>query len=400
MRLQSRLPFLRRFLTGSILLYAAVVLALGGTAAASPALVAALTVWSALLAAAARYRLAMQRGRWLDLVATNVALTLLLAEAALRALAACAGTPLLVRADLDAHRLQPGHDYGAGLVGNRLGYPGAELPSARTPGVQRIVALGDSFAVGPAVPFADNYLTRLAAETGAEVGNFGVSGAGPREYLAVLERDGWRVQPDLVLVSVFVGNDITEPLPGPRRLDPRRHALYLFAHRAWRLLRENWRADGAPAGPDRLTRPALTPTTFREVEARRLAVCLKRSSSGLDKQWQQALRDLEGIITACRQRGVRVAVVLIPDEFQVNPTVLDDALRTAGRSREEVDLELPQRRLAEFCRLRGVPCLDLLPAFRATADTYAPRDTHWNVRGNHLAAQEIARWLPQTSGAA
>jgi hypothetical protein len=41
-----------------------------------------------------------------------------------------------------------------------------------------------------------------------------------------------------------------------------------------------------------------------------------------------------------------------------------------------------------------VPCLDLQPAFAATPDTYAPRDTHWNARGNRLAAEHIAAWLP------
>jgi lysophospholipase L1-like esterase len=259
----------------------------------------------------------------------------------------------------------------------------------------RVAALGDSFAVGPAVPFNDNYLTRLAHDGGVEVANFGVSGTGPREYRAILERDVWQVQPDLVLVSIFVGNDITEALPQPRHLDPRRHALYVFGQRVWRLLREHRRrAEESPVAPDRLARPALSPATFREVEARRLAVCVKQVSPALEKKWRQVLHELERIITACRQRNVRVAIVLIPDEFQVNATVLGDALREACLAREHIDLELPQRRLLEFCARYGVPCLDLLPALRAVPETYAPCDTHWNVAGNHLAARHIAQWLP------
>jgi hypothetical protein len=37
--------------------------------------------------------------------------------------------------------------------------------------------------------------------------------------------------------------------------------------------------------------------------------------------------------------------------------------------------------------------VDLLPAFRSAARTtrlYKPRDTHWNIAGNRLAAREIA----------
>src|SRR5262249_38722881 len=154
------------------------------------------------------------------------------------------------------------------LRGNNLGYPGRDFEPQRQPGLLRIAALGDSFAVGPAVPFADNYLSLLDKSLcGVEIYNFGVSGAGPREYLALLRRDVWPQQPDLVLVSVFVGNDITETLATPRYLDPRQHALYLLAERGWRLLRERYRQepslDGATA-QRAVTR--LSPETFREVE--------------------------------------------------------------------------------------------------------------------------------------
>jgi hypothetical protein len=48
---------------------------------------------------------------------------------------------------------------------------------------------------------------------------------------------------------------------------------------------------------------------------------------------------------------------------------------------------------------RGIRSLDLLPAFRnsSAARLYKPRDSHWNIAGNRLAAEaiapEIARYL-------
>jgi hypothetical protein len=86
-------------------------------------------------------------------------------------------------------------------------------------------------------------------------------------------------------------------------------------------------------------------------------------------------------------------VVLIPDEFQVNPAVLADAITEAGVERGRVDVTLPQQRLVAFFGERGIPCLDLLPAFDGVAEAYAPCDTHWNVRGNRLAAERIREWL-------
>jgi hypothetical protein len=389
-RFRSWLQFLRRFLIGAVLVYAVVILTFGGTKAAKPVLYASTALWLVVLTAATKCSSQSPWGRWLDIAATNLAATLVLAEVGLQVVAACAGQSYMLNDNLNAYRLKPGHDYGGGLVGNRLGYPGPDLPAAKKPGVPRIAALGDSFAVGPAVAFADNYLTRLAKEAGVEVGNFGVSGAGPREYRAILEHDVWQVQPDLVLVSIFVGNDITETLPQPRHLDPRRHALYLFGQRAWCLVREHFRSGGQPLS--RAT-PGLSPQTFKEVEARRLAVCVKGPTPALEKKWLRILEELDRIVAGCRQRGVRVAVVLIPDEFQVNAAVLAAALDEAGLTQEQIDLDLPQRRLLEFFGHRGVPCLDLLPAFRSVQGTYAPRDTHWNVPGNALAARHIAQWV-------
>ena len=93
-----------------------------------------------------------------------------------------------------------------------------------------------------------------------------------------------------------------------------------------------------------------------------------------------------------------VGFVLIPDELQVNPRVLAEALAAAGKNAREVDLQLPQRRLQAFFAARNAPCLDLLPAFYGQPDTYAPRDTHWNERGNELAASCIAKWLVEVCG--
>lgn len=388
--------FLRRLLVGWVLLYTLICLTLGGSRSAPTAWLVVAVLWPLVVwrclgrpdAAAGRFF------SFLEILATNIALGLVLGELTLRLAAPWSGAGLLVSTALDGHRLAPGHDYGYGLRGNALGYPGPDWSLQKKPDVKRIAALGDSFAVGPAVPFADCYLTRLEKECpGVEVLNFGVSGAGPREYLAILEKDVWRFQPDLVLVSVFIGNDITETLPVPRYLAPEQHALYLFGQRLWRLTRERGRCESSLAVPaDRLAGPSLSVETYWEVETRRLQVCRKPVTAALEKKWQRAVGTLGRLVQSCRQRGTPMALVLIPDEFQVNPAVLDEACRRAGLAPADLDLDLPQRRLRDFARQQSIPCLDLLPELRGLTSLYAPQDTHWNVAGNHRAAQAIAAW--------
>jgi hypothetical protein len=307
-----------------------------------------------------------------------------------------AGPSLAAGHVLDAYRLLPGHHYGGGLCGNNLGYPGPDFQRNKPANVFRIAALGNSFAIGHAVPFADNYLSRLGRELpGCEVYNFGVSGAGPREYRIILESDVWQFQPDLVLVSLFAGCNITEIMPSPRYLDPRRHALYVVLDRGWQWLRETLRQvptdplrDGGPWPP-----PGLSWEAFRGVEARRLGICVRPTPPPVEKKWRRTFADLDKLIAACHRNQTPLAVVLIPDEFQVNPAVLDAAVKDARLAPAALDLALPQRRLAANFAARGVPCLDLLPVFQRHPHTYVPRDTHWNVAGHRLAAREIVEWL-------
>jgi hypothetical protein len=392
----------RRIFIGVVATYLLVSLTLGGTRSARP-IFYALTLGCVAWFWFRRKHAALPQTnviRVFEVVAFNIALTLFLGELSLRAFAAYSGQSLVVSDSLDAYRLTPGKDYGRGLHGNSLGFPGADFREQKRPGVFRIVAFGDSFAVGPSVPFDENYLTLLERMLlSTEVYNFGVSGTGPREYSLLLNRYARTYQPDFVLVSIFVGNDITEMMATPREMDPRQSSLYLLLTRGAKLVREKfrqsdsgmeteaWRMENDSAGA------GLSPQTFRETEARRLAVCLKSPPAALEKKWLKAEAYLGRIIAECQKHGVPVGFVLIPDEFQVNAAVLEDALQDSHIDRQSIDIEAPQRRLVRFFEERGVPCLDLEPAFSGIADAYASRDTHWNVRGNRLAAKCIRNWL-------
>jgi hypothetical protein len=397
----------RRVFTGVVAAYVSSSLVLGGSLAAKPVFYLLALLWISLVLLGAlkleRRVAGPERGgkprrfKRLEIIAFNAALALTLSEVALRSCSVWWGISPLIEETMDAYRLAPGHAYGSGLRGNALGYPGRDFQLDKEPGRFRVAALGDSFAVGPAVPYSDNYLSLLEAglpET--EVYNFGVSGIGPREYLTILRRDVWRHRPDLVLVSIFVGNDITESVATPRHLDPRQSATYLLLTRGWRLFRARCAGSESTADTGEQADPTGLPAeTFREIESRRLEVCLRSPSPALEKKWKSALAYLSEIAAECRRHHVPLGVVLIPDEFQVNGSVLAQALKYRGVTRDDFDVRIPQRRLLDFFADQAVPCLDLMPAFATKSDTYAPRDTHWNVRGNHLAARRIRQWLEQ-----
>jgi hypothetical protein len=334
-----------------------------------------------------------------DLLAFCSVLLVGACELALRAASSFSDSPLLAPPDANAQeriaqwRGRPG----AVLNGrplNALGLPDDDFVLERAPGVRRIVALGDSFAVG-VVPYADNFLTlldeRLDAAAPTEVDNFGIVSTGPEDYLYLWRTEARRYAPDLVLVCLFVGNDIRAPRESSLL---HRDSLLAFVvpGRIWSLGHQTEGPSAAAATeagvvPDA---PSLDEAAYLAVERNRVELCLREPGKKTRRAWDTTRSILQDLVA---EVGPGLRVVLIPDEYQV-----DDALwASLVRGREaEYDRDDPQRRLLAMFAEWQVPCLDLLPTLRAAqADgpVYAPRDTHWNVAGNRVAAQALAEWL-------
>src|SRR5262245_37250811 len=93
-----------------------------------------------------------------------------------------------------------------GLRGTR------EFAYERTPGVPRIVVLGDSFTFGEEVSDDETYSRRLEALLpGSEVLNLGVHGYGQDQMLIYLREEGVRYGPDVVLLG-FIAEDMDRNL--------------------------------------------------------------------------------------------------------------------------------------------------------------------------------------------
>ena len=134
---------------------------------------------------------------------------------------------------------------------NSKGLRDEEYEYAKPPGVYRILVLGDSFAWGYGVEQGNNFsdqleelLNKSAAGNLVEVINAGVSGYGTDQELLLLEREGMKYQPDLVLVA-FATNDFT--------LDNKsgRHGYYLkpyFSVEGGQLKAKNYPLADVTAG--------------------------------------------------------------------------------------------------------------------------------------------------------
>lgn len=92
---------------------------------------------------------------------------------------------------------------------NSHGWRDAERTFEKKPGIRRIAAIGDSFTFGTGVDDGERFTDLIqAAGPGLEVINLGVTGYGTDQELRVLEIEGTRYNPDVVLLIAYAGNDL------------------------------------------------------------------------------------------------------------------------------------------------------------------------------------------------
>jgi hypothetical protein len=265
---------------------------------------------------------------------------------------------------------------------------------------RRILVLGDSLVLSVQVDLQQTFCKRLERRlTSAypdhkwRVINAGVQGYGPVEEWQFYRDIGKALQPDLVVVVAFVGNDAIEAYDQEGLLD-RRHTQTKTGRtanivRRWtrastmvqlvRLRLDQLKAHFASAG---IERPLMTYMAVEPAEV----------EHGLE-----VTRRAYGLIARdAAQERARTMLVLMPARFQVDDrnfrelsTAVEKAgghmLRNAGTDRFWHAL-LPLH----------LPMLDLLPTLAAQPnreDLFFQRNVHLTPRGHAVVADALFQFL-------
>tara|TARA_R110002124_G_scaffold2530_2_gene16013 strand:- start:32051 stop:34063 length:2013 start_codon:yes stop_codon:yes gene_type:complete len=352
--------------------------------------------------------------RWIDLIAMNAFIALILAEVSLRIAAAVWPTPLLITETSsseirrDAERVEPGVERFSFPV-NSTGHYDTEFlpPSERS--LPLVVSIGDSFSYG-VVPHYYHYSTVAEREfPEVEIYNIGFPGTNPVDYRHLLIEEALPLEPDLIVIALFVGNDIVAQ-PGEkstiRWYDAQNYMAGIVWHRLQILNRvqgSDWtQAPPESMGEDLLSRypwlsdpaqetPSMSEDIYVELESRN-AFQGAIDHPGVYDRFFAALGEIEDAAG-----DIPLAFLIIPDEYQVN-----DELWQAVVAKNEMPLErdLPQRKIREWARDGNHDIMDLLPMLLAEeplADgqrhMYHLRDTHFNARGNAVAGRGLAQLI-------
>lgn len=293
---------------------------------------------------------------------------------------------------------------------NRLGFHDAE-PGAKLPGTRRILLLGDSYVAAISVALEETVGQRLQhhLNTGGgafQVVSLGEQAAGQGEELALLERYGPRLEPDLVVTLFLAFNDV-------RDNDP---ALELQADSelaAMQRFRPGWSRIPRSQAPLFWIEGSRLNQLLSFQLARRRGERSDRSiptdyfvyATTPDPLWEDAWQRTFGQLAATRRLaealGAEYALVSASTPHGVHgPKAGRERIVAAypAAAELELDLDLPDRRLAAWAAAAGVPFLALEPILRRElAQDGEPLhwayDGHWNVHGNDRAGDLMARFV-------
>jgi hypothetical protein len=307
----------------------------------------------------------------------------------------------------------------------------------------RILMLGDSFIQGfqvekqqTAHQVLEDYLNAEAGQRRVEVLSGAVLGWSNGQQLLYYRERGRRFQPDLVLLTFFIGNDFKDNLPG--------NAATV---RGWTCYAPYFAVCGGQLNPQALTyAPGLSrlqagcdPAQRTLINALGSLYQHSRLYQQLDPlivsryprqvfgqgyispllalytptnnetELRQAWKVTLNLITQLQQEvqadGARFGVVVInPEEvfsLRLQPEATLASLISQSPDLAGVEIDLPNRRLAEFFQAQEIQFLDLIEPMLAKQQQdqlplYMKGDRHWTVEGNRVVAELIAQWLEQT----
>jgi hypothetical protein len=344
-----------------------------------------------------------------------------------------------------------------GLRDREIGYdnPGGAL---------RILALADSFGEALQVNLDQTYYKQLeglladSLERPVEVINGGVGGWGTDQEAVFYVAEGFRYQSKVVLLAFFVRNDAVNnygPLETARNGGSQQKQFFSLSATG-ELIPPPVQGEAKAEAESMVLsveprlqaddRPLLLPVAdglWRWSALYRLVtpylrdippVVQKVGPSGIlggegvvraghpttpvdffiyqsppNQDFEAAWKLTEAIIKRLRDevdsRGAKLAVLIIGAPEQVYLAEGERMLAAnPGLQGLSLDLELPNRRLADFLSAEKIPYLDLLPVFRtaaanpATLPLHFRHDGHWTVAGHRLAAEAIHDFLRNELG--
>jgi lysophospholipase L1-like esterase len=314
---------------------------------------------------------------------------------------------------------------GRGLIEvNSLGYRDRERQVEKVPRTFRIAVFGDSMTEAVQVNLGQTFCYLLEEQLKRrgirnEVLNFGVSGYSPIQELLLFKREGLRFRPDLVIVAVFLDNDISGVHPdltvvydsGPPFVTFTDEAVHFDYSRAqqsfthyhrepfysfrkyfsiyrllsdWRWRHRDHRQERGVSGDGIQTRYLLYQTPHQPE---------------WEKAWVLFERAMLEFAEEAHRQQVKLAILSVPASQVVNRGAWQNILNTSpAMAHFKWDLEGPEQRLQNFAAAHNILLLQPYKVYQQATKSPAlffGDVGHMTPHGHMLMAQFLEDFLRQ-----
>lgn len=318
------------------------------------------------------------------------------------------------------------------FVTNSDGFVGKDFTIEKAADVKRIAVLGDSFVDAYQVDYEKTFTTLLNEKLNAEppnsstkyeVLNFGVANQGTIGEIADYEFYARKYNPDVVILTMFVGNDFAE------------NSEYLTAREKFQV--ENWNSRQNIKNilaMKRETKEVGKTNAFREIlEKSNLFQFLKQAIFNSDRAFDFFVRKTGLLANPYRQNadlsdprnkatsnafdftvelvqklsdtlkdsGSRLVLAIIPASWQIDTTNKNYEMRIRTLN-PDADLLLPNKTMIERLGAK-IPILDLSTSFKKAIDEerksiYIKNEGHLNEFGHRFTADRLYEFLITNEG--
>lgn len=280
-------------------------------------------------------------------------------------------------------------------MGFRIGSAG------RVEGERTVLLLGDSFMAALQVEHEQSLAGLMESGLRERLGvpvavrNTAVGAWDPPHYLLRMQSLAGREPADLVLVAVYVGNDVVDY--APTHFAPR-EPVSRYSFHVPRSLHLSELVEAVARPLDGWLRRHSHLHVLLRNQLRFLRMRLGLSGAyfppGLtvaeadDPRWEVTADLLARVRDEAATQGIPTLMVLLPSDFQVDTTLLAAHARAFGVPLDSVDIGQPQRLLTRELQERGVEVIDALPALREALAAgrygYGRIDTHFSPEGHQV----------------
>lgn len=278
---------------------------------------------------------------------------------------------------------------------NEHGYNDNSHTLQKPENTTRILFMGDSFTYGYGVPREHNFVTLLSQQLlSTELINLGLPRLGTEQELARYLTDGIMYNPDAVILTFFIGNDLDQPqvlyklenntlIPQPQHPPPLqlkiRHwlASTFQSYAALILLLQH-----IPPAQHVLEKAGLfTTSTTRDIFS-------LQSTEEYHTNLAYITHLLKQFKHETNKRNTTFALVIIPAKQQIDDTYYTQHYQARNLT-PHINRWQPQQDLKKITQKLGITLIDLTPHFvvnNINNTFYHTNDIHFNKKGHELTA--------------